>query len=186
MSRYYVLEGTADGPIVLLNSLRSPGRGDGWMLGRKFKTQVSEPVQITAKEDFDEGILMPLYPTPTIMRRDLYEAILSAGVDNIDAWDAVVRKADGTLLSREYKAFNVLGVVRAAGPGTVYAQENPSRLVDASLESLDLDASAAHGLYLFRLAESAGTLIVHEKVKQAIEARRIENVTFTEPGNYLS
>lgn len=186
MSRYYVLEGAAEGPIVLLNSLRGPGKGDGWMLGRKFKAQVSEPVQVTAKEDFDEGILMPLYPTPTIMRDDLYEAIVSAGVDNIDAWQAEVRKADGTLLSDRYKAFNVLGIVQAAGPGTVFAPENPSRMVDASLESLDLDASAVHGLYLFRLAESVGVLIVHEKVKQAIEARGIENVKFTDPADCLS
>jgi hypothetical protein len=186
MRQYYVMQGVAVGPVVILNSLRGPADGDGWMLVRNFKGQVQVPVQVTAKEDFDAGILMPLYPTPTIMRRDLYEAICSAGVDNIDVWQAIVRKADGTILSDQYLAFNVLGIVSAAGPGTTYAPENPSRLVDASIESLEIDESAAHGFLLFRLAESIDTVVVHRKVRAAIEARGIKNIAFVDPPDYLS
>jgi hypothetical protein len=186
MKRYYVMEGTADGPVVLMNSLKGPAKGDGWMLGRMFVGQVQVPVQVTAKEGFDLGILMPFYPTPTIMRRDLYEAIRSAGVDNVDAWQAVVRKANGTILSNEYLAYNVLGVVRAAGAGTTYAPENPSRMVDASIESLQIDENAARGLLLFRLAESIDTVVVHRTVRAAIETRGIENIRFVDPPDCLS
>ena len=186
MSRYFIIRGTAGGPIVLLNSLRSPAKGDGWMRGQKFKTQVAEPVLITAKEGFDKGTLMTFYGAPTIMRLDLYEAILSAGADNIEAWSAVVQKADGTLLSDQYVAFNVVGLVSAAGPATTFAAENPSRWIDASVESLDLEPRATHDLFVFRLAESINTVVVHENVKAAVEAQGIPNVQFIDPPDYLS
>jgi hypothetical protein len=184
-NRYYVMEFQAEGFIVLLNSLRGPGRGDGWMLGKKFNGTVSTPVEITAKEDFDDGMLLPLYPTPTIMRNDLHEAVVSVGVDNLDVWDAIVRKADGTLLSDQYKAFNVIGL-RSVGPGTVYMPENPSRMVDASIESLQIGEDQAQGLLLFRLAQSMDIIVVHEKVKTAIEARNIPNIIFIDPQKAFS
>jgi hypothetical protein len=185
-NNYYILESKVAGSIVLLRSLRGPSKGDDWMLGRKFKGQVKEPVQINAKEDFDKGTLLPLYPTPTIMHVDLYEAILSAGADNIEAWDAIITKADGSILSKQYKAFNILGLVKAAGSRTVYAQENPSRIIDASIESLDLNVNKENELLIFRLAESIGTVIIHEKVKLAIEERNIQNLHFTDPVDFLS
>jgi hypothetical protein len=184
-NRYYVMEFGAEGTIVLLYSLPGPGPRDSWMLGRKFKASVSVPVEINAIEEFDEGILLPLYSAPTIMRNDLYEAIVSAGVDNLDVWDAIVRKADGTLLSDQYKAFNVIGL-RSAGSGTTYAPENPSRMIDASIESLKIGENEARGLYLFRLAESCGIIVVHEKVKNAIEARGIQNIRFIDPPEAFS
>lgn len=184
-NRYYVMDWHAEGSIVLLYSLRGPGPGDAWMLGRKFKAAVSSPVEITAKEDFDSGTLLTLYSTPTIMRNDLYEAIVSAGVDNIDVWDAVIRKADGTLLSDQYKAYNIIGL-RSVGPKTVYMPENPSRMVDASIESLEIREEEAQGLSIFRVAQSIGIIVVHEKVKTAIEARNIPNIIFIDPPKAFS
>lgn len=187
MTRYYVMEGTAEGSIVLLRSLDdTTDPSDGWLLGRKFIGRVKEPVDVFAKEDFEEGTLMPLYKSPPIMSKELHAAIVSAGVDNLEVWDAVVRKSDGTLLRDDYKAFNVVGLIRGAGPATVFAQQNPSRMVDASIESLDLVVDQTHGLLLFRLAESINTVIVHQKVKDAIEARGIENVAFIDPPDCLS
>jgi hypothetical protein len=186
MSRYYIMDGTAETNIVLMNSLDEPSPVDDWMLGKKFTGVVKTPVEVQAKEDFDWGVLMAIYQAPTIMRRDLYEALCSAGVDNIDVWPAIIRKADGSVLSEDFLAFNVLGTVSAAGPNTVYAPENPSRMVDASIESLDIDNHAAKNLLLFRLAESIDLIVVHHAVKAAVEARGIDRVTFIEPSDALS
>jgi hypothetical protein len=187
VSNYYVMEGSANGPVVLFYSLSGPARGDGWMLGRKFTGQIKEPLEVEALADFDAGIIMPFYPTPPIMRRDLYDAVRSAGVDNIDAWDAVLRKEDGTILSTDYKAVNILGAVSAANPeGTVFTPDVPSRLIDASIESLQIDDHRARGLLMFRLAEYMGAVVVHLTVKAAIQGKGITNVAFRDAPDFLS
>ena len=185
MNKYFILRYEAEGPVVILNSLEGTSdRADSWMLGRSFRGPVSTPVRVTAKEDFETGLLVPIYPTPTIMRRDLYDAIRASGVDNIDVWPAVVYSSSGEVISEEYVAYNIIGLVAAAGLGTKYSPDNPERLMTASIDSLEIDPNAARELLMFRLAESLRTIVVHERVKSEIEARGIQNVAFVDPGDH--
>lgn len=95
--------------------------------------------------------------------------MLAAGVDNIDLYKAIVRREDGSVVSEDYVSYNVIGVVQAADLSrTQFAPENTSRLLDASIEKLAVDPSKAHDLLLFRLAESLGTVVVHERVKKEV------------------
>jgi hypothetical protein len=187
MSKYFVLTFEAEGPCVILNSLDDTSDpSDDWMLGRKFRGSVSTPVRVTAKEDFETGTLLPFYPTPQIMRRDLYDAIRAAGVDNIDVWPAVVYSSTDEVISEDYVAYNVIGLIAAAGPQTKYAPENSDRFLAASFDSLEIDPNAARDALMFRLAESVRTIVVHERVKAEIEARGIQNVGFVDPPDYVS
>jgi len=128
---YFVLEGDAEGSIVLLPSIPKPGRGDGWMFGRRFVNPLSEPIELVAIEDFDRGTLMAFYSSPPIMHRDLYDTMCRAGVDNLDSYQTIIRKSDGTVLSTDYKAVNVIGVIAAAAAETKFNPLNPSRRVVA-------------------------------------------------------
>jgi len=187
MKRYFVMEGAVKGPKILLNSLPELGRDDDWLLGRKFTIDPPLPLEIDAVEDNDQGTLASLYSSPPIMSTKLYDALRGVGIDNLDVWDVVVRRADGSILCKDYKAFNLIGVVKAADAAkTRYADENPSRLLDASIESLTIQEGATHGLLMFRLAEYLGAVIVHAKVRAAVEASGIPNVKFTDPPSYLS
>lgn len=180
MSDYFVMSGFAAEPIVLLYSLKSPGGHDNWMLARKFSATVEEPVEAVVIPDNEDGILLPIYGVPQVMRKDLYEILLSVGVDNIDVYQAILRREDGTIVSNDYIAYNILGAVKAASSGTLFSPENPSRMVDASFEKIVIDTRRTMEFLLFRLAESIRTVVVHAKVKTAIEARKIPNIMFIE------
>jgi hypothetical protein len=188
VSGYFIMEGRADGQsIALLYSLTPPGPGEGWLLGRRFRQAPALPVRAVLIDDFEDQILLPLYSTPQIMTNALYEALVAAGVDNLEVYPAVVCKEDGTVVSEDYKAFNLLGVVSAADASkSVFNPLNPSRLVDASFETLALAEERCHDLLMFRLAEYTAAVVVHTKLKQAIEALAIPNIVFTAPSDYLS
>jgi hypothetical protein len=116
-----------------------------------------------------------------------YEALRKTGVDNLDVYDAVlVNKAENVTI-KGYKAFNVIGLVAAADLGqTKFSPENPSRLIDASIDSLAIDAKKAKGLLLFRLAEYAGAVIVHASLKNALEKIDFPYLVFNEPKEFIS
>ncbi|MBL8914738.1 MAG: hypothetical protein JNM17_28795 [Archangium sp.] len=179
MSTFFSMKGFANEPIVLLYSLPEPGDHDSWLWGRRFSVGVVEPVEVVVIPDHDQGVLMPFYNTPQIMRRDVLAALRDAGVDNLDTYAAVVKTEAGRVVSDDYVAYNVIGVARAADlQRTRFAVENESRLIDASIERLSIDRSRTGGLLLFRLAESLRTVIVHESVRAAVERRGIRCIEF--------
>jgi len=188
MRRYYIMDADAPGSsIVLIYSLACEGPEDGWMLGRRFRGRVTEPVEAVIKDDFDEGVLLPFYTTPQIMTRELCETIRDAGVDNLDVYDAIVSREDGTIVSRDYVAFNVLGVVRRPkSSGTSFDPSNPERIADTRIETLDYAQDGPGELLMFRLCECLGSVVVHQKVKEAIEARGIPNIVFLDALDYLN
>jgi hypothetical protein len=176
---YYVMKGFAEAQVIVLYSLKDPGPSDNWMLARRFSVPVPVPVEVTVVPDNEEGILLPFYGAPQIMRKDLYETLVGVGVDNIDVYKAVVKREDGVVISEDYLAYNILGAMRAADlTGTRFAPENPSRMIDASIEKLLVSETRVKGLLLFRLAESIRTIVVHAKVRKAIEARAIPYIVF--------
>lgn len=179
MSSYYVMKGLAEERTVLLYSLKSPSNRDNWMLARAFSVPVTEPVEAVINAENETGVLLPFYNTPQIMRADVYEAVRSAGVDNVDVYKALVKREDGSVFAENYLAYNILGALKATDLGkSQFAPENPSRMIDASIEKLTVDESRARGLLMFRLAESIRTIVVHETVKSAVEARGIPHVAF--------
>jgi Immunity protein family (Imm11) len=186
MSGYFIIKGLAEEETAVLYSLASPSDVDGWMLARSFSVPVAQPVEATLVPDNEDGLLLPFYGVPQIMHRDVREALLSAGVDNVDFYQAVVKREDGTVVSDEYFAYNILGAVRAADlVKTSFAPEYPSRMIDSSIEKLSVDPALAHGLLMFRLAESIRTVVVHQKVRAAIEAKAIPHIVFLDSSDWV-
>ena len=56
---------------------------------------------------------------------------------------------------------------------STYDAGQPSTLLSMGFDSLTIDPAAARDLLMFRLAENITTIIVHERIKKAIEAARI-------------
>ena len=69
---------------------------------------------------------------------------------------------------------------------TVFNDPPASRLIDASLARLAVDPAKAGGTLLFRLAEFVAAVLVHDRVKTAIEAKRFPFVVFRPPGEFVS
>jgi hypothetical protein len=117
-----------------------------------------------------------------VMRDDLVEALQAAGVDNLQLFPAVIRDPSSGAEHKNYKAFNIVGVVSAADVGrSVLADSSDSTMVDVDFDSLALDAERAHPFRMFRLAESVNAIIVDENVKAEVERRGIPGMNFYEP-----
>ncbi|BFU91458.1 MAG: hypothetical protein NTAFB01_26450 [Nitrospira sp.] len=173
--------------MMLLYEPPDPSLRDGWFGGRRFQKQPREPIVVEIQPKSERSELLPYFGTATLMRNDFYDALREAGVDNMDVYEAVIQTEDGSIRHQGYKAFNLIGVVRAADlRQTVFNDPPASRLIDASISKLEIDPNKAKGLLMFRLAEYVGAVVVHRKVKEAIGAKRFPHVEFTDPGEYVS
>lgn len=183
---YYVLD-SSNPNRMLLYEPPAPSFEDRWFRGRRFKVSPSEPVVVQIQPGNENGDLLPFFGTATLMSDAFYETLRDAGVDNLDVYDAIIQSIDGTVVHRGYKAFNVVGLVRAADLSrTVFTDLKGSRLIDASIDSLAIDEDQVADFLMFRLAEYVGAVIVHERVKRAVEARRFPYVVFREPSDFIS
>jgi hypothetical protein len=185
MPKYYILD--AQNPKrMLLSSLEDPGLDDNWFWGRRFVEPPEEPIFVPILDGYEKAELMDYFGTPPVMSQRFYDALLRAGVSNLDVFDAILSDDSGDVRHEGYKAFNLIGIIAAAGSATEYSADNESRLIDASIEKLSIDEKAAHGALMFRLAEYAGAVIVHESVKRAIEREGFAHVVFREPEDFIS
>lgn len=183
---YYEL--TSENPNrMLLGGIFHPDPAESWSLGRRFKTPPPVPVVAKIKAGFENKELLPLFTTPELMSNEFYSAMLEAGVDNLDVYDAVIRSKDGAVEFKGYKAFCVVGLIDAADlERTKFSADNPSRQIDASIEQLALDESKLGGVLCFRLAEYTGSVFIHEKVKRHLEKKNFPSVVFREVKDFIS
>ncbi len=190
--KYYVLEsygenheGKSNG--MGLYSIPNPGVTDRWLSGHKFRAPPKVPIVVTIKEGREDSDLKPYIGTPPVMSNEFYKALCDAGVDNLDVYDAVLQRKDGKVKHEGFKAFNVLGLVRAADLSKTKFNDPPgSRLIDASIDTLEIDPDKARGILMFRLMEYVSAVIVHERVKKFIEPMNFPYVQFNEPSSFTS
>src|SRR5690606_17986634 len=153
---------------------------DDWMFGQPFTVEPEQPIFVAIREDNENLTPLNFYKNPQVASKAFVDALVEAGVDNIVTYDVVLRsRTDPSITVDGYKAINIIGWVKAAGPGTVYLTD--SRIFDASMKNVELEPRSIKGLYMFRLAQSMRTIVVHEKVKQRLEAKGFEDLIFTEP-----
>ena len=183
--KYYVL--TSENPdMMLLYTLPKPTekREDRWLKGSPFKNPLKhDPVIATIQPGNEHDQLMPYFDEPPVMSNEFYQALVEAGVDNLDAYDCILRSEDGTVEYKGFKAVNIIGVIRATGEGTEFTGE--SRLIDAGMDKLSIDSNKTFGALMFRLAENVSTVVVHERVKRYIEQKGFPSIVFREPEETL-
>jgi hypothetical protein len=158
-----------------------------WMTGARFDREPPEPIVIKLRGTDEEGwVLGDLWLTPiTIMSKRVHEALLKAGVDNLDTYAVELHDPEDGKVYEDFVAFNVVGKIAAADAAkTKFAPGSPQRMISADIDSLGIDAKRTHGALMFRLAESVNAIIVHESVKNVIEAAGIDTLTFLEPEDW--
>lgn len=157
---------------------------DDWMFGQPFSVEPQQPIFVSIREDQENLTRLNFYKDPPVATDAFVDALEEAGVDNIVIYDVVLRsRSNPSITIGGYKAINIIGLVKAVGPETIYLTD--SRMGDASMENVELEPNAIKGLYMFRLAESMRTIVVHEKVKKHLEAKGFNDLIFTEPGDAL-
>ncbi|HEY4366068.1 MAG TPA: DUF1629 domain-containing protein [Steroidobacteraceae bacterium] len=120
-----------------------------------------------------------------LMSVRLAEAVAAAGVDNVDFFPAVLRNTVSGQ-TYDYRAYKIIGMIAAADlQKSEWSSYDGKPVADVSFESLVLDENRPRGLPMFRLAEKASAVVVHERVKQVIEARGIDTIEFVKPEEWV-
>ncbi|MDH5182036.1 MAG: hypothetical protein OEZ39_12360 [Gammaproteobacteria bacterium] len=183
--KYYIMTSEDPDRMLLYSMPDLPeDMEDDWMFGTPFTVEPDEPIEVEIQEGFEKKKPLPWFDGQSVASKEFVNALVEVGVDNIMVYDAVLVSENGKTRIEGYKAINVIGLVKAAGPGTVYLGD--SRLIDAGIDGLELEPRSIKGLLMFRLAEDTSAVVVHEKVKKHLEAKGFESLVFTEPGEYFS
>jgi hypothetical protein len=158
-----------------------------WNAGRRFNEELQAP--ITALIKMRKNSILPELNDASlpIMTRRLYEVINKGGVSNLDVYPVILLDKDsGKLLSNDYLAFNIIGLISAADmEKSEFDPNQTDRLIAMNIDSLTIDESKTRGALMFRLAEAVNGIVIHESVKYAIEATGIETLTFIPPEEWV-
>jgi hypothetical protein len=193
---YYVLK--CQSPLHAehyLLQVKSPAKTKRWNEGilfsasdeRKGFQPPPEPIQLETEEDTENPprIYAEMYwnPIPLFSRR-LVDALRDSGVDNLQTFATRLGTTFGTNppSAEHYLAVNIVGTVSAADLNK--SELNPDvaeRTISADFYSLTVDEAKARGFLMFRLLENISAVLVHERVKEQVEAAGIDTLTWIPP-----
>lgn len=147
-----------------------------WMAGERFDILPPQPVRLT-REPRPDTVLAEMWQVPLpVMRARLYDALVGAGVTNIDTYPAEIHDPETGFIDRDYLAFNIVGRIAATEALTLHD--------DVLISAPRLSAEKIGGALMFRLDEAVNAIVVHDSVKAAIEAAGIDTLSFIEPADW--
>ena len=148
-----------------------------WMAGERF--EIAPPTPVAALiEPRANTVLAEMWQVPVpIMSKRLHEALLAAGVANLDVYPAELTEKKTGKVHSDFLAFNVVGLVNAK---SVRRSDAQSELIEGAI----IDAASARGALAFRLADSVNAIVVHESVKTRVEESGIATLTFVAPDDW--
>jgi len=154
---------------------------ESWSLGRPFDTPPPDPIRIELVPVTDfTGEPAPMFDRyMCLMGEAMVGALRRCGVDNIDTYPAILVDSVNHR-EFEYLAINILGLIAAADLSkSQWSNFDGAARIDTHFDALAVDPDKARGQLMFRLAEDTGTIVVHAKVKQALESAGIAMLRFT-------
>jgi hypothetical protein len=192
MTQYFVMRALpspddVEGYMDIEDWDATEGFGD-WSVGKLAQQRPTGSVQINAvPNDGYQGEPADLQDLNVpIMSKRLKAAMDAAGVDNINYLPITLKNTE-TGQVYDYFAFNLLGLVSAADRAqSKMASYDGDFVGDSQVYDLVIDESKCGGLLMFRLKEKFSAVIVHEKVKKAVEAAGIDTVAFMNPKDYMA
>jgi hypothetical protein len=153
-----------------------------WHSGTRFAQPPPQPIRVEVQPEYP-GLIPELNDEPLpFMTKRMLAALHSAGVTNLDTYQVVIYDPTNNTTYENYVAFNVIGTIAAADLNqSSYDTTLPERMISMDFDSVVIDEQATRGALMFRLAESVNAIVVHEKVKQHLEASGIDTLTFIPP-----
>ncbi|HWV15433.1 MAG TPA: hypothetical protein VN030_08365 [Cellvibrio sp.] len=160
--------------------------GVNWLHGRPIDRYIPTPIEILL--DLDQpGIMLPMFYSGVLVFSDaMIAALHRAGVNNFECFDAVLKDTVNGVDYTNYKVINIIGLVAAANlEKSVCDTRGGEPLIDVYFDSLVLNENKIKDLYMFRLAECVTGIVIHEKVKQALEEDNIKHLDFILPEEWI-
>ena len=149
-----------------------------WNRGARVQGHVPVPVRIFLDPEAP-GILLPMYYKGVLLMSDaLIAALQSAGVSNLELFDAILTDETNHREYSNYKLVNIVGAIAAADLAQSAHTPHGKPLFDVDFDSLVIDEKKTRGALMFRLAENVSGIVVHESVKDAVLKAGIEHLDF--------
>lgn len=144
--------------------------------GRLYGSDPAQNPFSFSYEDWQDPPLLDYVDGDCLMSRELVRTLESAGVDNLQIFDASLTDKNTGVVNQDFCVVNVIGLVEAADSDSSESLPLGSNVV---FTKLVVDPAKAHGLLMFRLEESRSEVIVHERVAKAIEAGNFRGIKLT-------
>lgn len=149
-----------------------------WLSGIRHPVDIKTPIEVTLDDTHGtkladlgdvQGILL--------MSERLVDGLRDAGVDNIDAYDAILLDPKRNKRFKGYFAVQVIGRMSAVDNGASEA-DDPLGVGHTMVQyrSLVIDEKSALGQKMFRLHESVSTIVVNEEVGQVLSRLHLKCV----------
>lgn len=174
---YFILNSVVSRMTARITNAPSlPWGADLWIDGAPLRKPIQQPL-VYEIEQGDEGEMGAYFRTSApLMSKDLVKVLQRCGVDNLVLYEAVIRELATGREYADYWAVNLLGLIRGA---------DPAQSVSTSLEGMGnwfsrlvLNDGATRSLLMFRLRENLSKIIVHRRVRDAIEAQPFSLLQF--------
>lgn len=160
--------------LKIVGLAETPAKEVAWTMGVRYPKPVQEPIECFIRPGCGPDVPDWLAASPVFSQR-FVEVLKSAGVRNMDIYDAVVIDRERGRKYANYKAVNFIGRLSCADMEKSVVIPGFERPL-MKFKRLVIDEERTMGLPLFRLAESVGFILVSERVKQAIESAKLIGV----------
>ncbi|HEY6642890.1 imm11 family protein [Povalibacter sp.] len=155
------------------------------MTGQRITYEVSTPLEYGLHPSYP-GELLPFYKSAApLMHERLLDVITRAGADNLQLFDAVLDDPQRSIRHTDYKAVNVIGLVAIADLAKSQTMgTSDSERIDVDFHRLVMREQIPGEHLIFRMAESVNAIVVHERIKQRIDAAAVPGMTFYASGEW--
>jgi hypothetical protein len=157
-----------------------------WSMGRRFADPLPEPIEIGLLATHADRLLELYNEGPLVMTSRLLHALVAAGVDNLDVYRTIIRHPVTGLVTTDYVAANLVGLVAASDLGrSTVVGGSADGLLDVDFDGVVLDEARIGDLLMFRLAESTNAVVVHERVRSHLLRSGFDMLTFVPPEEWM-
>lgn len=187
-TNYYVFTYSLDEGIARISEQPwLPPFYNNWRTGVRIDIKLPQPLEY-AIDEVDEGILSPYYEEldAPLMSNKLIKALTECGIDNLDIYEATIRLNRTGEIIHDYKAVNIIGLVKAADMDkSEYSTNglNDKALFSVWFNKLVIDEAAIQNLSFFRMAENVSIVLIHKHIKEKIETQ-FPQLKFVHPLQY--
>lgn len=163
-----------------------PDIGGPWFTGSLINFEVQQPLHFSISPDSVGTDMRAIYTGAyPLYRNDVIDALVEAGVNNLQLFDAVIKNPFDGKIYDNYKAVNILGLISCADmEESTLMDETDSETIDVDFDELIIDEEKAGEALYFRLGENVTAVIAHEKVADIVESKNIPGVKFLLPENW--
>ncbi|MCP4268424.1 MAG: hypothetical protein GY777_23085 [Candidatus Brocadiaceae bacterium] len=188
MSKYYMFECYMPidwDDMAMLEGIDFEGVGS-WRLGVSFTTPPPNPAVINIMAGYPCDLIEMYNEDAIIMTKRLLTALQEAGVDNLDVYPAIIKNEGAGFQTDNYVAVNLIGLVSATDiENSNVTGGNSDHSLDTDFDGVAIDPQKAKNHLMFRLAENTSAIVIHHSVKEHLEKKGFDMLTFVDPDSWI-